>query len=69
MDFYQTYLDPFSCYTDVCHLAWLLRDNRHFLEVIDGARCEDRGIDFEDIDEGVFSECPASNKSAATIST
>lgn len=59
-------LDPFACLTDVCHLAWLLRDNRQFLQFIFNAKCDDSGQKFEDIDEGEFSDCPVGFMSATT---
>lgn len=33
--------DPFDCYSDPCHLAWLLRDNRHLLNHLLSGQCED----------------------------
>lgn len=35
------YADPFDCYSDPCHLAWLLRDNRHLLDRLLSGQCED----------------------------
>jgi hypothetical protein len=49
--------DPFDCAADLCHLAWLIRDNRKLLKVIDGATCSN-GTAFEQLDSDSFQNCP-----------
>ena len=36
---YYIFTDRFDCYTDRCHMAWLIRDNRHLLKNLDSAYC------------------------------
>lgn len=32
--------DPIDCESDICHLAWIIRDHRHLLKALfDGAYC------------------------------
>ncbi len=52
-------IDPFDCYSDSCHLAWLLRDNRQLLP---GFRygmptCDD-GAYFDQLSPSLFADCP-----------
>ena len=49
--------DPFDCETDPCHLAWLIRDNRHLLAPIYGATCSN-GTQFTQLISNDFSHCP-----------
>lgn len=49
--------DPFDCYSNPCHLAWLLRDNRNLLNSLTNARCAD-GTAFEDLSSNLFDKCP-----------
>ena len=51
--------DPFDCYSDPCHLACLLRDNRDLLsidELAEKRRCSD-GPAFTDLSPSLFEEC------------
>ena len=34
-----SYIDPIDCESDICHLAWIIRDHRHLLDVVFGAKC------------------------------
>ncbi len=54
-----TVTDPFDCYSDSCHLAWLLRDNRQLMQ---GFRygmpqCAD-GTYFDQLSPTLFANCP-----------
>jgi len=40
----------------MCHLAWLIRDNRHLLKVVDGGTCSN-GTTFEQLDPNGFKNC------------
>ena len=40
-----------------CHLAWLIRDNRHFLPSIFGGQCSN-GTTFEELIPSGFVDCP-----------
>ena len=53
----QIYSDPFDCKTDPCHLAWLLRDNRNYLDYIDGAACFN-GTTFDQLIPNGIKNCP-----------
>ena len=48
-------LDPIDC--SDCHLTWLIRDNRHFLEFIYEGQCSN-GTYLTDLDPNGFSDCP-----------
>ena len=51
-------LDPIDCDSDPCHLAWLLRDNRHLLQSVYNGTCSSL-VRFEDIDPKTkFELCP-----------
>lgn len=50
-------LDPFDCESDPCHLAWLLRDERHLLKSVSQARCSRDGRLFVEIDRSLFGNC------------
>ena len=49
--------DPIDCATDICHLAWLIRDNRHLMKAISG-QCSN-GTVFEDLMSNDYADCPA----------
>ena len=55
--------DPFNC-SNHCHLAWLLRNNRHLLEMINGVSgppsCSN-GTFFRDLKPERFWDCPFTN--------
>ena len=54
------YIDSFDCYSDSCHLAWLLRDNRQLLDSFKQGgppMCAD-GTLFADLDLDLFQNCP-----------
>ena len=42
-------IDPIDCKSDPCHLAWLVRDNRHLLASISGGKCSD-GTELKNLD-------------------
>ena len=46
------YADLIDCDSDPCHLTWLLRDNRHFLNRVHNAKCSD-GVSFEEINHKI----------------
>lgn len=46
--FYAAVLDPIDCVTDIRHLAWLIRDNRHLLRAIVGGQCSN-GTSFQSL--------------------
>ena len=46
---YAAVLDPIDCVTDICHLAWLIRDNRHLLYVVGDATQCSNGTVFRDL--------------------
>lgn len=48
--------DPFDCYSDPCHLAWLLVDNRHLLNYLESGHCQD-GTALEDVSSNLFKNC------------
>ena len=48
--------DRFDC-SDYCHLAWLIRDNRHLLQFVPFGTCS-YGTQFEDLDPNRFTDCP-----------
>ncbi len=51
-------IDPFDCYLDPCHLAWLLRDNRNLLNgFYNPPECAN-GTAFEDLSPSLFQDCP-----------
>lgn len=53
-------IDPFDCEKDLCHMAWLFRDNRKLLPAVHEGYCwmgDDR-YPFGLIAPGLFSECP-----------
>ena len=50
----QWCIDPFEC---DCHLAWLLRDNRHLLQTVMFGKCSN-GTWFTDLDPDAFANCP-----------
>ena len=57
------FTDPFNCYCDPCHLAWLCRDNRNLLSHVFGAKCYGTGVGndnvfFEQISPDYFTNCP-----------
>lgn len=52
-----TTTDPIDCATDICHLAWLIRDNRHLMKAISG-QCSN-GTVFEDLMSNAYADCPA----------
>ena len=51
--------DPFDCVSnDSCgHLGWLLRDNRHLLRALSGARCFGDGTAVSAVDFADFYPC------------
>jgi len=49
-------LDPIDCEMDPCHLAWLIRDNRHLLSAI-GGQCSN-GTLFDYLDPNAFTDFP-----------
>ena len=54
--------DSFDCNTDLCHLAWLLRDNCHLLDFnLKNARCDD-GTYFTDMSRNLFAKCPGGSE-------
>jgi len=53
-----------DCIEDPCHLAWLVRDNRHLLTSV-RATCSN-GTAFADLDQGDI--CPTSSTTIATTS-
>ena len=46
--------DPINC---DCHLAWLIRDNRHLLPGVIYGKCSN-GTSFKDLDPNGFASCP-----------
>ena len=50
------FLDPFDCSDDLCHLAWLIRDNRQLLKATYGATCSN-GTYFERLNPNGFGDC------------
>ena len=60
------FLDPFDCSEDICHLAWIVRDNRNLLPYLQlnygkkhyRAQCIN-GTLFEDLDPDALLECPS----------
>ena len=59
-NFFLVLKDPIDCVSDPCHLAWLIRDNRNLLKVVDGATCSN-GTGFEELDPDGFQNCPVPN--------
>ena len=41
-------LDPIDCVTDICHLAWLIRDYPHLMRSIVGGQCSN-GTSFQSL--------------------
>lgn len=49
--------DPIDCQSDPCHLAWIIRDRRDLLQVIEyGAFCSN-GTLLSEVDPTALSEC------------
>lgn len=46
-----------DCDSDHCHLAWLIRDNRHLINLLYDAKCSS-GKEFEELDPNNFNDCP-----------
>lgn len=46
-------IDTIDCEKDVCHLAWLIRDNRHLLSAVSRGKCSN-GTTFEKLDPEGF---------------
>ena len=52
---FMIFKGSFDCVTEPCHLAWLIRDNRHLLQTVHNGRCLN-GTRFEDLDTNTI--CP-----------
>ena len=54
--------DPYNC-SDHCHLAWLLGDNRHLLDVLSEMppACS-KGTLFIDLNPDEFDDCPSASE-------
>ena len=50
-------LDPIDCESDLCHMAWLIRDNRNLLPAVNLGQCSN-GTIFEDLDPNGYNDCP-----------
>lgn len=51
-------VDPIDCDSDPCHLTWLLRENRHYLNLIHNGKCLN-GLSFGDVNsEPMLENCP-----------
>jgi hypothetical protein len=48
-------IDPIECAD--CHLAWLIRDNRHLLPAVYQGTCSD-GKKFRELNPKAFATCP-----------
>ena len=46
----------------MCHLAWLIRDNRHMLHFVSNATCSN-GVKFKMLDPSSYDICPVSSHS------
>ena len=54
-------IGPIDCENDLCHLAWLIRDNRHLLPAVYLATCSN-GTTFQQLDSNAYNSCPVTIK-------
>ena len=51
-------IDPIDCSRDLCHLAWIVRDNPHFIiKAAKDAKCSN-GVKFSQFRREEFANCP-----------
>ena len=63
------FTDPIDCVSDVCHLAWIIRENRHLLKAVRDAQCSN-GIPLIDLQlPDNYADCPVSIKNNSTESS
>ena len=65
---YAITTDAIDCESDPCHLAWLLRDNRQFLNALLQASCSN-GSAFDQLDPTGYDGCPEDQQTTNEIVT
>jgi len=55
----KLYLDPIDCESDPCHMAWIIRDNRRLLSVVNDGQCSN-GTLFNQLDPNEYTDCQVS---------
>ena len=50
--------DPINCVNDLCHLSWLIQDNRRLLKALNSIASCSNGTLFTQLDRNGFTNCP-----------